>query len=157
MSFLLIPFFLPLPPPPSPSPSLSPLPLPPPPCPFSHPLHISVAYDGRPRSGSEPATNHPFHNHHAHHRLPNDIDPELFTLDFKDLNIQDVLKTELQYGGNLGFPDTSPGHAPSIHTPSPHVIQRQYHTLPNDPTLTSAALSGNHVHHMHNNHRPQGW
>ena len=121
---------------------------------YSHPLHISVAYDGRPRSGSEPASNHQFHNHHTHHhhRLPQDLDPELFTLDFKDLNIQDVLKTELQYGGSLGFSETtSPIHSPLAH------VQRQYHTLPNDPTLTSAAL-GNHQAHTHRPHpHHHGW
>ena len=51
-----------------------------------------AAEQGRPRSESEPS---------SMHRLPPDIDPSLLTSEFKDCNIEDILRTEMQYGGGL--------------------------------------------------------
>ena len=101
-------------------------------------MHISQAYDGRPRSGSEPASMHPIHhhNHHHNHHIPKDIDPNLFTSEFKDLNIQDILRTELQFGG-LDFQMSSDG---PLNTISPHSHTHYTQPSPNDPTLTSVVL-----------------
>lgn len=86
----------------------------------SHQLHFCMAAEqGRPRSESEPSM----------HRLPPDIDPSLLSSEFKDCNIEDILRTEMQYGGGLiGRHQSSLIHS---HVPQP---------MPNDPTLTSAAL-----------------
>lgn len=88
----------------------------------SHQLHFCMAAEhGRPRSESEPSM----------HRLPPDIDPNLLTGDFKDCNIEDILRTEMQYeeGGLIGH--SNPSTLVNAHVPQP---------MPNDPTLTSAAL-----------------
>ena len=153
----------------------------------SHPLHLSLAYEGRPRSGSEPAPpritpphHHPHpnhahtihtvqHHHHAYHpspsHIPRDIDPSLFSNDFK-VDIQDVIQQELQYGGDFslsggaGAMETQTiqhhGHQfnntaytalnPNIHvhhgnyTATGHAAGHQFYTQSHDPTLTSVAL-----------------
>ena len=147
----------------------------------SHPLHLSLAYEGRPRSGSEPAPpritpphhhthpnhahpNHAHSVHSAHHQphhltdhIPRDIDPSLFSNDFK-VDIQDVIQQELQYGGDFSL-STGAGleqpHPPNHHynhtsynSLNPHIHQppnygghsHQFYQQSHDPTLTSVAL-----------------
>lgn len=115
----------------------------------SHPLHLSLAYEGRPRSGSEPAppriSHHPHPNHiHSvglhHSHIPRDIDPSLFSNDFK-VDIQDVLQQELQYGGDFSLSTATDNNTytilnPHIH-PHPH---NPFYPPSHDPTLTSVAL-----------------
>ena len=151
----------------------------------SHPLHLSLAYEGRPRSGSEPAppritpphhqphpnhahTIHTVQHHHPYHQpshIPRDIDPSLFSNDFK-VDIQDVIQQELQYGGDFslsagtGAMETqSVQHHgqysnntaytalnPNIHVhhgnyvATGHPTGHQFYTQSHDPTLTSVAL-----------------
>ena len=71
------------------------------------------------------------HQHHIDH-LPPDIDTALITNtgEFADLNIDAIIRQEQQYGD---FPIS--GMASSI---LPHLTPPQ--PMPNDPTLTSAAL-----------------
>lgn len=70
--------------------------------------------------------------------IPHDIDPDLFSNDFKDLNIDAVLQQELKYGGDFSMSNTAQGVYPP---PQPHLHNvHTHHHLPNDPTLTSVAL-----------------
>ena len=86
-------------------------------------------------------------NHHyprSHHHIPRDLDPSLFTGDFKDLNIHDVIQQELRYGGGLDFTMAASDGTYSSLNPHTHHSPHHSHLCPtplaNDPTLTSVAL-----------------
>lgn len=111
----------------------------------THPLHISIAADPRPRSGSEPAPVT------LANRFPQDIDMDLFQggPNF-DCDVDSIITSELQYSdnGELDFRfeerQANHHHHHHIHNHLPPIAasssSSSSSSCHNDPTLTSAAL-----------------